>query len=130
MQKNAYFIKAPFEGGISDGRIKRTDIFPDCFVPRRDGKCRRPCECSEAMMKEMHILNMTFMILVACILSSCVNAHNGFEQTKHKDGTVTGVSESGLKLYVKSPVLKGESDVSAHLTLSSHAVTQDFSVSN
>ncbi|MDR1221615.1 MAG: hypothetical protein LBL07_01875 [Tannerella sp.] len=81
-------------------------------------------------MKEMHILDMAFMILAACTLSSCVSAHNGFEQTKHKDGTVTWVSGSGLKLYVKSPVLKGRSDVSAHLTLSSHAVTQDFSVSN
>ncbi|MDR1339495.1 MAG: hypothetical protein LBK58_05540 [Prevotellaceae bacterium] len=80
------------------------------------------------MMKEMHILNIAFMILVACAVSSPASAGGGFKQAKHKDGTVTWVSGSGLKLYIKPPVLKGKSDVSAKLT--SHAVTQDFSVSN
>jgi hypothetical protein len=59
MQKNVDFIKAPFEGGISDGRIKKANTFPDCFALlrasqllatlRRDGACRRPCERSEAI---------------------------------------------------------------------------------
>ncbi|MDR1221610.1 MAG: hypothetical protein LBL07_01850 [Tannerella sp.] len=69
MQKNVDFIKAPFEGGISDGRIKKANTFPDCFALlrasqllatlRRDGACRRPCDCEARSRKQSRQLKMS-----------------------------------------------------------------------